>query len=147
MWIDSHPSKKTLKIQCIYWNLQGDNSVKEKKKYSMLCLCRLCCSLSSHASAVSERMCMHCVFITKTESHVVYPTHQYTIANYAPRFMMLLYALIPKGKKEGNYICCAFMVSASAALIWTRGLCSCIGKDTDSLWYCSTQEQRLPSFF
>lgn len=146
MCIGSYPSKTHLKYSA-FLEIFKEIILWKKKKYNMLSLCRLWCSLSSHASAVSEKMCMQCIFITKTESLVVYPTHQYTIANYAPRFIMLLYALIPKGKKEGNHICCAFMVSTSAALICTRDLCSCIGKDTDSLWYYSTHEQRFPFFF
>lgn len=70
---------------------------------------------------------MHCIFITKTESLVVYPTHQYTIASYAPRFIMLLYALIPKGKKRrksymlciyGKHICSLNLHKRAVQLHW-----------------------------
>lgn len=50
---------------------------------------------------------------------------------------MLLYALVPKGKKKGSYI--SREVSASAALLWAWTLHSCFMKDTSSLWYCGTQ--------
>lgn len=117
----------------------------------MLSLCRTWCSLSSHASAVSEKMCMHCIFITKTVNllQCIYLKHQYSItSNYASRFIMLLYALVPKGRKKeviylgryvyGKSICSLDLHKEAARLHYERHKLLVV------LWY--TGMQSFPSF-
>lgn len=73
---------------------------RKRTKQNIPSLCRTWCSLASHASAVWGVHALH-IYHQDCSSFAVYLKYQYCItSNCASRFIMLLYVLVPKGRKK-----------------------------------------------